>query len=334
MRPVSSRPNWLFAAIRTAPIAGIGLLLATPAAAAGPDQYPERLIKIVVPAAAASAPDVLGRIVADKLQSKWSKPVIVENRPGNIGNIGAEAVAKAEPDGYTLLVAQPAPLAINQHVFNNLRFDPAALVPITVIAAAPNVLVARPTLGVSDVQELIAMAKSNPGKLTYGSTGKGSTMHLSAEMLKAHAGIDIVHLSYKSPSEYLTDMLGGRIDFAFANTIGVLSLVESGHLRALAVGSAQRSELLSNVPALAETIPGFVSTTWFAVVAPPKTPPQLVEKLSSAIAVALREPDAIARLQNLMATPVLNSPSVAASFIREESARWRKVIVAAGIKPE
>ena len=132
MRPVTSRQNSLFAAVPAAAVAMIGLLLTTPATATGLDQYPERPIKIVVPAAAGSAPDVLGRIVADKLQSKWSKRVIVENRPGNIGNIGAEAVAKAEPDGYTLLVAQPAPLAINQHVFNNLRFDPAALVPITV----------------------------------------------------------------------------------------------------------------------------------------------------------------------------------------------------------
>ena len=314
--------------------ASIGLLLAAPTTAIGQDQYPDRLIKIIVPFPAGSTPDTLARIVADKLQSKWSKPVIVENRPGATGNIGAEAVAKAEPDGYTLLVAPPPPLAVNQHLFDNLRFDPAAFVPITVIAAAPNVLVARPGLAVGSVQELIALAKSQPGKLTYGSTGRGSTMHLSAEMLKSLAGIDMVHVAYKSLPQYLNDMLGGSIDLAFANLIEAFPLVESGRLKALGVGSAKRSALLSNVPALAETIPGFVSTTWFAMAAPPKTPPQIVQKLSSAIAGALREPDSMARLQNLKATPILNSPSEAAAFIAEESERWRKVIVAAGIKPE
>jgi len=159
-------------------------------------------------------------------------------------------------------------------------------------------------------------------------------MHLSAEMLKSLAGIDMVHVAYKSLPQYLNDMLGGSIDLAFANLIEAFPLVESGRLKALGVGSAKRSALLSNVPALAETIPGFVSTTWFAVAAPPKTPPQIVQKLSSAIAGALREPDSMARLQNLKATPILNSPSEAAAFIAEDSERWRKVIVAAGIKPE
>lgn len=334
MRPAFSRQSALFGATLTAPIAALGLLLAAPATAIGQDQYPDRLIKIIVPFPAGAGPDTFARIIADKLQSKWSKPVVVENRPGATGNIGAEAVAKAEPDGYTLLVAPPAPFVVNPHLFDNLRFDPAALVPITVIATAPNVLVARPSLGVGSLQELVALAKSQPGKLAYASTGKGSTMHLAAEMLKSLAGIDVVHVPYKSPPQYLHDMLGGSIDLAFVNLIFALPLVESGQLKALAVGSAQRSPHLSNVPALAESLPGFLSTSWFAVAAPPNTPPQIAEKLSTAIAAALREPDAMAKLQNLKATPVLNSPSEAAAFFREESERWRKVIVAAGIKSE
>lgn len=333
MRPVTSRQSSLFAAAPAAAVAMIGLVLTTPATATGLDQYPERLIKIVVPVPAGTVPDTFGRIVADKLQSKWGKPVIVENRPGAALNIGTEAVAKAEPDGYTLLVAPTGPLVINQHLYN-LRFDPMALVPITVIAAAPNVLVVRPGLGVGSVPELIALAKSQPGKLTYASTGRGTTMHLTAEMLKSHAGFEIAHVAYKGIPQYLNDMLGGNIDLAFANLIDVFPLLQDGRLKAIAVGSTERIALLRNVPALAETIPGFVSTAWYAVAAPPKTPPQIVQKLSSALIEGLKEPASMARLEGIKATPVLNSPSEAAAFFREESARWRKVIVAAGIKPE
>ena len=174
MRPALFRQNARFGAIRTAPIAAIGLLLAAPAPVIGQDQYPERLIKIIVPVQAGSGPDTIARIVADKLQSKWNKPVIVENRPGASGNIGAKAVAQAEPDGYTLLAAPPPPFAINQHLFDKLRYDPAAFVPITIIAEAPNVLVVRPGLGVGSVAELIALARSQPRKLTYGASARAA----------------------------------------------------------------------------------------------------------------------------------------------------------------
>jgi tripartite-type tricarboxylate transporter receptor subunit TctC len=188
----------------------------------------------------------------------------------------------------------------------------------------PNVLAVRPGLPASSVQGLIVLAKSQPGKLTYGSPGRGSLLHLAMEMLKAHAGIDIVHVPYRG-GQFLNDMMGGRIDLAFVTLSGV---------RALGVASAERSALLSNVPALAETIPGFASTAWFAMAAPPKTSPQIAAKLSSAIRAALSEPDALAKLQNLKATPILNSPSEAAAFFREESERWRKVIASAGIKAD
>jgi tripartite-type tricarboxylate transporter receptor subunit TctC len=242
-------------------------------------------------------------------------------------------VAKAEPDGYTLIVAPPVTFSVSQHLFSNLRHDPAAFVPITVIATTPNVLVVRPGLPASSVQELIALAKSQPGKLTYGSPGRGSLLHLAMEMLKAHAGIDIVHVPYRG-GQFVNDLLGGRIDLAFVTLSTASELHESGQLRALGVASAERSALLSNVPALSETIPGFASTAWFAVAAPPKTSPQIAEKLSSAIRAAVKEPDALVKLQNLKVTPILNSPSEAASFFREESERWRKVIVSAGIKAD
>src|SRR5262245_34361948 len=184
-------------------------------------QYPDRPIKIIVPFTAGGAADSLARIVGDKLQAKWNKPVVVENRPGATANLGAEAVAKPEPDGYTLLVAPSHPFAINQHLFANLRFDPAALVPVSVIVATPNVLVARTGLPANSVQELIALAKSQPGKLTYGSAGKGSTFHLSAEMLKSLAGIDILHVPYKALGSLVTWLAAALISPSSLSSMGI-----------------------------------------------------------------------------------------------------------------
>ncbi|MDP1583270.1 MAG: tripartite tricarboxylate transporter substrate binding protein [Bradyrhizobium sp.] len=315
--------------------AGLCLSASTLALAQQAQQaYPDRPIKIIVPFPAGGALDTLARVVAYKLSSRWDKPVVVENRPGATGNIGAEAVAKAEPDGYTLLVAPPPPLAVNQYLFDNLRFDPSAFVPVTVIASAPNVLVGRTGLRAGSLRELIALAKAEPGTLTYGSTGKGGTPHLSAEILKSLAGIDLLHVAYKNPPQIMNDMLGGSVDLTFANLIDAMPLIEAGKLKAFAVGSATRSPLLPSVPALVETLPGFVSTTWYAMAAPPKTPHWIAEKLHSAIAAALREPETMAKLQALKAVPVLNTPLEAAAFITEDSARWRKVIVAAGIKAD
>jgi len=322
------RRNTLLAA------AGMGLLLAAPTTAIGESQYPDRPIKIIVPFAAGGAVDTMARIVADKLTSEWKQPVVVENRAGASGNVGAEAVAKAEPDGYTLLISPPPPLAINQHLFANLRFDPTAFVPITVIAGAPNVLLARPGLAADSVPALIALGKSQPGKLTYGSAGRGSTPHLSAEMLKSLAGIDMAHVAYKSVPQAVNDVVSGSIDLTFGTLVDSLGLIQSGRLKALGVGSAQRSPALSDVPTLAETLPGYLSTTWYSAVAPPKTPPAVVGKLSAAIAKALREAEAFEKLERLQATPILNSPSEASAFIAADSERWRKVIIAAGLKPD
>lgn len=296
--------------------------------------YPDRLIKIVVPFPAGGAPDTLARIVSEKLASKWGKPVVVENRPGATGNIGAEVAARAEPDGYTLIFSPPPPFVINQHLFPDLRFDPSAFIPISVVAEVPNVLVARSGLPAGSLQELIALAKAQPGKLTYGSTGQGGTPHLSAEMLKTLAGVSMLHVPYKNSPQVLNDMLGGSIDLTFANLIDALPLVVAGRLKALAIGSAERSPYLPAVPALAEAMPGFISTTWFALAAPPRTPAAVIDKLAAAVVETLKQPDATARLQMLKATPLLSSPSEAAAFFADESERWRKVIVAADIRPE
>lgn len=314
--------------------AGFGLLAAHPHSAIGQDKYPERPIKIVVPFAAGGAVDTMARIVADKLTLEWKQPVVVENRAGASGNVGAEAVAKSEPDGYTLLISPPPPLAINQHLFANLRFDPAAFVPITVIAGAPNVLLARPGLEARSVSELIVLAKSQPGKLTYGSAGRGSTPHLSAEMLKSFAGVDMAHVAYKSVPQAVNDVVSGSIDITFGTLVDSLGLIQGGRLKALGVGSANRTAVLSDVPTLAETLPGYLSTTWYAAVAPPKTPSSIAGKLSATIAKALRDPEVLRRLEHLQATPILNSPAEASALIAADTERWRKVIVAAGLKPE
>jgi tripartite-type tricarboxylate transporter receptor subunit TctC len=311
----------------------IGLVLMTTDALAQ-DHYPDRPIKIVVPFPAGGAPDTLARILSEKLASKWGKPIVVENRPGATGNIGAEAAARAEPDGYTLIFSPPPPFVINQHLFPDLRFDPSAFIPISVMAEVPNVLVTRSGLPAGNLQELIALAKAQPGKLTYGSTGKGGTPHLSAEMLKTLAGVSILHVPYKNSPQVLNDMLGGSVDLTFANLIDTLPLIAAGKLKALGVGGAERSPYLPAVPALSEAMPGFISTTWFALAAPPKTPTGIVRKLAAAVVETLSQPDATARLQMLKATPILSTPSEAAAFFADESERWRKVIIAAGVRQE
>lgn len=271
-------------------------------------------------------------MIAEKLASRWSEPVVVENRPGGALNIGAEAVAKAEPDGYTLLATPPPPLAINQSLYRSLAFDPNAFVPVTVMAATPNVLVANPGVGFSTVPGLIAFAKANPGKLTYASSGVGSTPHLAMELLKIQAGIEIVHVPYKGLVP--TDLLAGHVDLMFNNLGNTLPHIRSGALKVLAVGSEKRLAVLPDVPAVAEILPGFVSTTWFAVVAPPRSSPAIAAKLSAAIAEILRLPDVAKRLQDLTLTPVGSTPAETAAFIHEERNRWRQVIVSAGIKPD
>lgn len=311
----------------------LGALAGTTAGVFAQTSYPDRPIRIIVPFTAGGAVDTMARIVAEKLADVWTQTVIVENRVGASGNIGAEAVARAEPDGYTLLIAPPGPIAINQHLFAGLRFDPAAFVPVTIIAGAPNVLVTRPGLAVN-LSELIALAKSQPGKLTYGSPGKGSTPHLSAELLKSLAGIEMTHVPYKSVPETIKDVVSGQIDLTFGTQVDALALIQSGRIKALGVGGTARSPLLSDVPTISETLPGFVSTVWYGAVAPPKTPAPIVEKLSEAMSKALRESESMAKVQALQSTPILNSPAEASAFIAAESERWRRAIVAAGLKPE
>jgi tripartite-type tricarboxylate transporter receptor subunit TctC len=310
------------------------LLLAAMLSAAAQADFPNRPIKIIVPLPPGATADTLPRIIGEKLTARWGQPVIIENRPGAAQNLGAEAVARAEPDGYTLLATPQGPLTVSPSMFAKLSFDATAFVPVTVMAQLPYVLVAHPKAPFSTLNEMIAFAKANPDKLNYGSPGSGSSTHLSMEWLKTLADIRLTHVPYKGAAPALTDLLAGHIEMMFDNLGNPLQFIRDGRLRALAVASATRIPELPEVPAIAETFPGFVSTSWFAIVAPPRTPPEIATKLQVAVADILHMPDVAHRLQQLPAKPVGSTPAETAALIKEETARWRKIIEAAGIKPE
>jgi tripartite-type tricarboxylate transporter receptor subunit TctC len=310
------------------------LLLSAPGTTSAQESYPNHPIKLIFPYVPGSLGDVLARLIAEKLTIRFGQPVIVENRPGASGNIGAEVVARAAPDGYTLLIAPPPPLAINKSLFPKLSFDPDAFVPVAAIATVPNVLVVHPNVKAATVQELIAFANANPDKLSYASTGSGGTPHLTAEMLKARAGIRIVHVPYKGVPPALTDVIGGQVDMMFANLGDAFQHIKSGRLKALAAASQGRFPALPDLPTVSEALPDFVSDTWFAIVAPPGTPAPIATRLSDAIAETVKLPDVAKRLADLLTTPVGSSPAETSAFMKRDSERWRQVIATAGIKPD
>ena len=305
-----------------------------PTAYAQAQDYPNKPIRIIVPYPAGGSADLLPRIFAEKLSAKWGQPVLVENRPGAGGNIGAEFVYKAEPDGYTLFATAPGPLVVNQNLFRKLAFDPAQFVPVSVMAAIPNVLLVNPRVPAKSVDELIAYARANPGKLNYGSQGNGTTSHLTAELFKSTAGVSITHVPYKGSAPAMAALLGGEIDLMFDNLGLTLPHVKSGRLRPLAVASEKRVASLPDVPAMSEILPGFTSVAWFGIVAPPKTPAPIAEKLSAAVAEAIRQPDVAKRLAALSAEPVGDTPAEMAAFMRLDGERWRSVIEAAQVKAD
>jgi tripartite-type tricarboxylate transporter receptor subunit TctC len=309
-------------------------LFAVPATAAAQSDYPNRPIKIIAPVAPGTVADAIPRIIAEKLSERWRQPVVVENRPGGANNIGTEAAARADSDGYTLLAAPPTALVINQHLYPKLAFDPAAFVPVTVLADQPNVLAVHPKVPAANLGDLVAYAKANPGKLTYGSSGIGTVPHLSAELFNMEAGTRMVHVPYRGLAPALTDLVAGHIDIMFDNIGTSAPLISAGSLKGLGFGGEKRSRKLPDMPAIAEVYPGFASVTWFAIVAPPKTPAGIANQLSLAVNEALRLPDVTKKFDELHATPVGGSPADTAAFMKRETERWRKVIESAGIKAE
>jgi tripartite-type tricarboxylate transporter receptor subunit TctC len=296
-------------------------------------EYPSKTVRIIVPFPAGGSADLMPRVVAEKLSEKWGQPVIVENRPGAAGNIGADLVFRAEPDGYTLLSAPPPPLVINKLLYKNLTYDAEKFVPISVIGAIPNVLLVHPKTNVSTVQELIALAKSNPGKLNYASQGNGTTSHLTAELFKSMAGgLNITHVPYKGTAPALADLLGGQVEMMCDNLGVSLPHVRSGKLKALAVASSKRFSGLPGVPALAESLPGFEAVAWFGIVAPPGTPSGIAQKVSDGVAQALRHPEVLKRLSDLSAEPMGLTPAQTADYMKRETERWASVIRTAGVR--
>ena len=301
--------------------------------------WPTKPVRIIVPFPPGGSADLLPRAVTESLQKQWGQPVIVDNRPGAAGNIGAAAVYEAQPDGYTLLSAPPPPLVINRLLYPKLSYDSTRFVPMTVIAAIPNVLLVHPNVTASSVAELVAHAKSNPGKLNYASQGGGTTSHLTAELFKSIAGgggepLAIAHVPYKGTAPALADLLGGQVDLMFDNLGVSLPHVKAGKLRALAVASPRRFRSLPDVPALAETLPGFESVAWFGIVAPPKTPAAIAQKVALGVEVALRNPEVLKRLSELSADPLGLTPAETAAFMKQETERWGAVIKSAGVKLE
>jgi tripartite-type tricarboxylate transporter receptor subunit TctC len=303
------------------------------AASARAQEYPTKPIRIIVPYPAGGSADLLPRIFAEKLSAKWGQPVLVENRPGAGGNVGAEIAYKAEPDGYTLFATAPGPLVVNQNLYRKLAFDPAQFVPVAIMGAIPNVLLVNPNLAASRVQELIALAKADPGKLNYGSQGNGTTSHLTTELFKSMAGgLNITHVPYKGSAPAIAALLGGEIDFIFDNLGVTLQHVKSGKLRVLAVCTEKRLASLPDVPAMSEILSGFSSVAWFGIVAPPRTPPQIAEKLSAAVSEAIGHPDVAKRFAAMSAEPIGGTPAEMAAFMKRDGERWKSVIESAQVK--
>jgi tripartite-type tricarboxylate transporter receptor subunit TctC len=314
-------------------LAALLLLVAGPVFAQG--AYPTKQVRMVVPFPAGGSADILCRIVGEKLGAAWNQPVIVDNRAGAGGNVGAEIVYRAEPDGYTLLCSPPGPLSINHNLYKTMPYDWTKFVAVTVLALVPNAISARIDLPASSVQGLIAYAKANPGKVTYASQGNGSTSHLSAQMLATMAGIDMVHIPYKGEGPALIDLTAGRVDIFIGNISAALRFEKAKQLKFLGVASRTRSPVAPDVPSAPEIgLPDLISSAWFALVVPPGTPEAIVQNINADTAAALKLPDVRARFLELGAEPQGDTAAATAAFIKAEEARWRSIIQSANVTME
>ena len=296
------------------------------------EDYPARVIKIVVPFPAGGTADVMPRVIAEWLSRNWGQTVIVENHTGAGGNIGAEVVAKSKPDGYTMLASPPPPLVINQNLYPHLEFDPQQFVPIVVMARVPNALVVNPDkIAANNIKDFIAYALANPDKITDATQGNGTTSQLTSEMFQMMAHVKLQNVPYRGSAPALNDLVAGSVDCMFDNLGVSLQLVKAGRLKLIAVASSQRMTSLPDVPAIAETFPGFESVTWYAVVAPPRTPAAIIEKVNVGINQALHDSEVRKRLTDLSAEPVGGTPQETANYLKQEAERWKNVITTAHV---
>ena len=309
--------------------------VALAAAHAAAQSYPVKPVRVIVPFPPGAGADITTRLIAPRLSEGLGQQLVVENRAGAAGNIGAEVVARAAPDGYTLLIA-PASIAISQTLYKKLPFDLVRdFQPVAMLASVPFILVVHPSLPAKDVKELVALAKSRPGQINYASTGSGSSPHLTAEMLKMQARIDVVHVPYKGTPLAVTDLLSGQVSFMFANALSVLPQVSAGRLRALAITSAKRSATTPQLPTMIESgLPGFESGTWYALLAPAGTPREVVARLSGEVARLTRNADLRDKLAAQGAEALTMTPEQTAAYIKGEIAKWGKVVRASGATVE
>jgi len=332
-RPVLKRP---------AVIAVLGVLVAAVAAAVGTAgaqddaaKFPNHPIRIVVSVPAGGGVDTVTRIVADRMRAQLGQPIAVENKAGAAGGVAADAVYHSDPDGYTLLASQPAPITTNPFIYASLNYDPTKLEPVAIMSHIANVLLVREDFPAKTVQDFIAYAKANPGKLNYASQGIGTTSHLTTALFESITHTKLVHVPYKGTAPALNDLIAGQVDLMFSELATSLELHKAGRARILAVAAKERVAAIPDVPTLAESgVPGCETDTWNAITAPPKTPAAIVAKLNAAADKAMTDPALLERFRDLNLSPGGGTPAAAGAFIAAETRRWAEVIKSAGIKPQ
>jgi len=312
----------------------VTVVAVAPVAAENLASYPSATIRIVVPYPAGGTADALPRIISDRLQARWNQPVIIVNRSGAGGNIGAETVALAEPNGYTLLASPPGPLVINEALYKELPFRPSELEPVIVMGSVPNVMDVRPGFPAKSARAVLDYILANPGKVTFASQGVGTTSHLAGILFQKLSNTSMLHVPYSGSAPALQDLMGDRVDLLFDNLASSLPLYKAHKLQIVAVGSLRRLAALEDLPTIAEAgVPGFESGTWYAIVAPPKTPPELLDRLNKTVNEILAEPSLKAKFAELGVQPVGGTRAETDALIVRERQRWGELIRAAGIQP-
>lgn len=310
-------------------------LIAAPAAAQRAAQYPTKSVMLVVPFVPGGPTDVLGRIVAQKLSERLGKPIVVMNRPGAGGNTGSATVATATPDGYTLVLGTVSTHGINPSLYRNMPYDHKKdFAPVSQVSIVPNILVVNPSVPVRTVPELISYLKQNPGKVFYATPGAGTSIHLASELFKMMSGTEMTHVPYKGSAPAMLDVIGGRVQLMFDNSVTAWPHVQAGKVRAVAVSTPMRLKMAPDLPAIAEFLPGFTASAWHGVLAPAATPRPIIDKLATAVQAIMKDPTVVQELSKVDIIPVGNTPAQFAAFISEETDRWAAVVKKLDLKAD